>query len=679
MSFLYPIFLLAGIALVIPVLIHLFNLRRYKTVLFPHTRFLKNIQTRSRKQRQVRYKWLLLTRLLLLALLVLAFAQPFSPGAVQEDRSGRLQVIYLDNSQSMSVQEGQQRLLDIARNAIRQQLQGQSADTRFLLLTNDRVASYRPAQAEKIRHLLDETDLSSLHRTPEQILAIVQNIIHNEGAAGADLYYYSDFQQTTFAPVQDTSLLRQVRIYGIPVQAATVHHLFIDTAWIASPALEPGRDNQIVVRTRKQGSLQEGAQVLQLDINGQVKSAVSLDFPDGITERLDTLAFRINDAGWQQITLTVNDHAVRFDDTFRITARTLPGLSVLALNEGPPNPYIQAAFHASQGFRLTQADIQSPPEQLHDYNLIILNNIKRLNSSLAATLADALQQGKSICIFPGRTENFNALNEGLRMLADIEITALDTAVQTVTELQQGSDLVKDIFERIPENVQLPVVNWHYIIRNGLNANRQSVMNFRNGDPFLARYTSARGHLYVSAAAADLFSGNFTGSYFFVPFLYQMGMQSGSEMIYAITAGQQQPVYLPISNAGERNIVHLYGNGTDAIPPQRAARAGLYIYTDRVATVPGFYTLAAPGSDTAQIALNADRKESALSVWPLADLKKQWPQINWLQPAHVNDIRSAEDDSRFPLWKVCITLALLMLLAETLLLTGRISRQNVATQ
>lgn len=679
MSFLYPIFLLAGIALVIPVLIHLFNLRRYKTVLFPHTRFLKNIQTRSRKQRQVRYKWLLLIRLLLLALLVLAFAQPFFPGAVQEDRSNRLQVIYLDNSQSMSVQEGQQRLLDIARNAIRQQLQGQSADTRFLLLTNDRVASYRPAQAEKIRHLLEETDLSSLHRTPEQILAIVQNIIHNEGAAGADLYYYSDFQQTTFAPVQDTSLLRQVRIYGIPVQAATVHHLFIDTAWMASPALEPGRDNQIVVRTRKQGSLQEGAQVLQLDINGQVKSAVSLEFPDGITERLDTLAFRINDAGWQQITLTVNDHAVRFDDTFRITARTLPGLSVLALNEGPPNPYIQAAFHASQGFRLTQTDIQSPPEQLQDYNLIILNNIKRLNSRLAATLADALQQGKSICIFPGRTENFDALNEGLRMLADIEITALDTAVQTVSELQQGSDLVKDIFERIPENVQLPVVNWHYIIRNGLNANRQSVMNFRNGDPFLARYTPARGHLYVSATAADLFSGNFTGSYFFVPFLYQMGMQSGSEMIYAITAGQQQPVYVPISNAGERNIVHLYGNGTDAIPPQRAAHAGLYIYTDRVATTPGFYTLAAPGSDTAQIALNADRKESALSVWPLADLKKQWPQINWLQPAHMNDIQSAEDSSRFPLWKVCITLALLMLLAETLLLTGRISRQNVATQ
>src|ERR1035438_6940578 len=76
-SFLYPLFLVAGLSLGIPVLIHLFNLRKYKVVLFPHTRFLKTIQLNSRKQSQVRYKWLLATRLLFLAALVLAFAQPF--------------------------------------------------------------------------------------------------------------------------------------------------------------------------------------------------------------------------------------------------------------------------------------------------------------------------------------------------------------------------------------------------------------------------------------------------------------------------------------------------------------------------------------------------------------------------------------------------------------------------
>src|ERR1700744_6600077 len=102
-SFLYPLFLVAGLALAIPVLIHLFNLRRYKTVFFPHTRFLKNIQLNSRRQSQVRYKWLLAARLLFLASLILAFAQPWFNRHTKKDIGNKLQVIYMDNSYSMSV------------------------------------------------------------------------------------------------------------------------------------------------------------------------------------------------------------------------------------------------------------------------------------------------------------------------------------------------------------------------------------------------------------------------------------------------------------------------------------------------------------------------------------------------------------------------------------------------
>ena len=154
-------------------------------------------------------------------------------------------------------------------------------------------------------------------------------------------------------------------------------------------------------------------------------------------------------------------------------------------------------------------------------------------------LADAMQQGQSICIFPGKTSNLQALNDGLKQVGDIRITGTDTAVQTASSIQQGSALVRDLFEKIPENVQLPVANWHYIISAGLSANQQSVLSFRNGDPLLALYTPSRGQLYICATAADLQSGNFPGSYFFTPFLYQMAMQSSSSSIYAITLGAQQ--------------------------------------------------------------------------------------------------------------------------------------------
>jgi hypothetical protein len=661
------------------VLIHLFNLRRYKTVFFPHTRFLKNIQLNSRRQSQVRYKWLLIARLLFLLLLVLAFAQPFFSNS-NKDTGHHVQVVYLDNSASMSVKKGTRTLFDIARSAAEKQVRAAKPGTEFLLVTNDKPASYQPMPAERMLAVLAETEISSSAKTATQVLSGVQSLMQNEAIPAADLYYYSDFQQNSFTAQQDASLLKNIDFYGVPVQSDEKQNLFIDTAYLLSPVLQTGQTNQLVVRTRIAGKAPKDNPVLQLSVNGQVKTAASPVFNEK-NESLDTLAFQVNDAGWQQLSLTVNDASVRFDDTFRVTARSTPSLSILVLNEGQNNPYIQAAFRAYNGFRLTQTDVSAAPADFKQYNLVIVNGITHFTASLGKSLAAALQQGQSICIFPGRTNNYNGLNEGLQQLGDIHLDGMDTAAQTASSLQQGADLVKDLFEHIPENVQLPQANWHYRIRAGLSANQQAVLSFRNGDPFLARYSPAKGSLYICAASADLPSGNFPGSYFFVPFLYQMAVQSRGGDVYALTTGSAQPAYLPLSNVDERNMVHLYGNGLDVIPAQRPSGAGLDVFAGQTVKTAGFYTLAAPGSDTTEIALNTSRTESALETWSPEALQSQWKSdhIKWLQLKDTGAAEQASGKGSFPLWKVCVILALFMLAAETLLLAGRFRKPTVAVQ
>ncbi|MBK6884084.1 MAG: BatA domain-containing protein [Flavobacteriales bacterium] len=91
MSFLHPAFLWALTALAIPVLIHLFQLRRFKRIDFPNVRFLAEISQQTRARKKVQHWLVLLARLLALACLVLAFAQPYLPsksGASRPD-SGR--------------------------------------------------------------------------------------------------------------------------------------------------------------------------------------------------------------------------------------------------------------------------------------------------------------------------------------------------------------------------------------------------------------------------------------------------------------------------------------------------------------------------------------------------------------------------------------------------------------
>lgn len=665
-SFLYPVFLVAGLSLIIPVLIHLFNLRRYKTVLFPHTRFLKNIQLNSRRQSQVRYKWLLISRLLFLTGLVLAFAQPFFNKGERKEGGKRLQIIYLDNSYSMSLKKGTRTMLDIAKETARRQVQKAAPGTRFVLLTNDRPMSYHAESADKIYTAINTTEASPSSKTINQVLATAQSIMQNESNAAADIYYYSDFQQGAFPAPPDRDLMQHITFYGVPVQTDEGQDIYIDTAYLTTPVLQTGKSNYLVVRSHCTGKAPKENPVLNLAINGQLKSAASLNFSDK-TESTDTLNFLVNSASWQAIELTVNDAALRFDDTFRISARSAPNLSILVLNEGQPNPYILASFRAYSGFRLNQTDIASAPKEWKDYNLVILNGITRIDDATAQTLNSALEQGQVICIFPGRTANIQPLNEGLKKLGDIQISGIDTAVQTVSTLQQGSALIKELFERIPENVQLPVANWHYTINAGLSANQQAVLSFRNGNPFLARYTPSRGQLYLCATAADLQSGNFPGSYFFTPFLYEMAMQGGSSSIYAITAGTQQPVYLPLTNASERNTVHVYGKGIDIIPPQRPNGGGLDVFVDQAIQQPGFYTLNAASADTTEIALNQDKRESRLDFRDINVLKQEWKRDNvkWLS-AGAGGV-SGEHTAAFPLWKVCIFLALVMLLMETVLL------------
>lgn len=679
MGFLYPAFLLAGLALAVPLLIHLFNLRRYKRVYFPHTRFLRSIQLRSRRSSQVRYKLLLALRLLFVAVLVLAFAQPFFQKKNAVAAGQRLQVIYIDNNPAMNLRQGLRSGLELAIDAARQQISHAPAGSRFLLLSNDKPFAYEPQPAEKILSGLASLDIAPAAKSSAQVFATVQSLMQAENTEAADLYYYSNFPEVSFAAQPSAADIKGIRLHAVAIQPKERSNIFIDTAFLSTPVLQTGAGNSIVVRSKLVGKAPSAAPVLQLSIDGQVKSAASLRF-DASGNSSDTLSFFVSGAGWQRISLALNDASLRFDDTFRMAARSAPALSVLVLNQGAPSPYIQAAFRSYEGFSLRSETIANAPQDWRPFNLIILNGITNLPEAVGRQMQQALAAGHSICIFPAKTQELSGLNAALAYAGDIRITGLDTTSQAAASLQPGAELVRNVFESIPQNVQLPVASWHYEIAAGYPANSQSVLAFRNGDPLLARYAPGRGKLYLCATSADIEGGSFPASYFFVPFLYQMAAQSRSGDVYALTAGAQQAAFLPLPNSDDRNMVHLYAPGLDAIPPQRAAGGGVEVFVDAVAQAPGFYRLAAPSGDSALIALNGTRAYSSLELWDMAGLKARWPdkQATWQTPESATAAASG-GRPEIPLWKVCAILALLLLAAETaVLLANRRADAQSAT-
>src|SRR5690606_30777897 len=103
MSFVYPAFLFAAALVAIPIIVHLFNFRRYKTVYFTNVRFLKEVKEETTSRSKLKHLLVLIARCLAVLFLVFAFAQPFIPvNKTDQPKDGNRGIsIYIDNSFSM--------------------------------------------------------------------------------------------------------------------------------------------------------------------------------------------------------------------------------------------------------------------------------------------------------------------------------------------------------------------------------------------------------------------------------------------------------------------------------------------------------------------------------------------------------------------------------------------------
>jgi len=114
MSFVSPLFLYGLFALAIPILIHLINFRRYRKVWFTNVRFLAEIKQERQRQSHLKQWILLAIRLLIVAFLVFAFAQPYLPSTLNSDKKQHQQgvSIFIDNSFSMDAVGSEGKLID---------------------------------------------------------------------------------------------------------------------------------------------------------------------------------------------------------------------------------------------------------------------------------------------------------------------------------------------------------------------------------------------------------------------------------------------------------------------------------------------------------------------------------------------------------------------------------------
>ena len=138
MNFLYPLFLFGLLAVSIPVIIHLFNFQRPKTILFTNVKFLKNVKEITTSRLKLKHLLVLACRILFISFLVFAFAQPFIAGNNAKQMQSKPNVLaYVDNSYSMQSGNNGENLLDLAIRDFTKLSELYPLNTQFQITTND--------------------------------------------------------------------------------------------------------------------------------------------------------------------------------------------------------------------------------------------------------------------------------------------------------------------------------------------------------------------------------------------------------------------------------------------------------------------------------------------------------------------------------------------------------------
>ena len=673
LTFAYPAFLWALTALAIPVIVHLFSFRRYKTVYFPNVAFLQEVKQQTDSRTRLKHWLVLLSRLLLLAFLVFAFAQPSFKRNDAVVKTGKSAVsIYIDNSFSMQQTDAEQTLLERARKRAYEVLDAYGPDDEFQIITNDFSGKQmRTGNKEQAKTLIDEIKIGAAHHTLSEVTKRQAETLERTALKNRDAFVISDFQKT----FSDFDALRPdtlVSYHLIALESTAQQNLTLDTCWLAAPVQVTGRPAQLVYRVTNYGGENVDDGRVTLLLNDQVKGISEFQV-SGNGTTTDTINFTPSQTGWLRGKLQLQDQPVIFDDNYFFTFEVTDKVNVLAVNGASTNPFLDALFRQEQYFGYDNTSTgQVDYSGINKYRLVVLNQPTDISSGFADVLVSYMQQGGNVLFIPPTNANPQAYDAFLTKANADALGAFTNVAWKMERPNLQQDVWKDVFEKLPENLQLPTGQGLYALRSSTRSGGEEIMRTQNGDGLMTLQRVGGGMLFVSAVPFDRNVSNLPLSPLFAPLLYRMTVVRQQIPQLAYTLGTDNPIAVSYDAAGGESLLKMKSDAGEFIPAQRPLGRTVMLQAGQNLPQDGIYQITSPNNEQPLqlAAFNYSRRESDPTPLDAATLEKQATQHRFqLYQNQRADLSQAvrEREQGIPLWKYCVILALVFMMTEVLLL------------
>ncbi|MGI4728437.1 MAG: hypothetical protein ACRYGB_07685, partial [Janthinobacterium lividum] len=505
-------------------------------------------------------------------------------------------------------------------------------------------------------------------RNFQQILDRQQSLLETQKNAVPNLYLISDFQKN----IGKNSIgPNQSNINLVRISASSQPNIAVDSVWLISPLHQPSAAEKLVVRLHNYGDEKAQKVPVKLSINGETMALGSYDLA-ARSFRQDTLRFSGLKAGWQNGKIELNDNPVTFDNQFYFTFLVRQQLPVLQIADQIPNKFISAVFASDAFFK---ADFSSAGNVnyagLSKYPVIYFSDVKTVSAGLAQQLQAYVKQGGTLVVFPAAEADLTSYQNFLRPLNADFPEKLITENINVVSLNLKNSFFKDVFERMPENPDLPQLKKYFGLSSGSHNLRQNLMELPGKTAFLSVYHSGKGKIYLSAVPAQEDFSNLPRHALFVPLLFRMALLSGHDQPLFYTLGENELLEVAPVNQTADQPLHLQKGNISIIPDVRRQEGKTQLYVADQIRETGNYKLILKDSVLAQIAFNDNRQESDLNYLTDNDLKQEFKSVKTVSLLPAGKLSLAKQiaaiNSGVQLWKLCLILALLCLAAEVLLI------------
>ena len=634
MQFKHPEILYFLFALIVPVLVHLFQLRRFKKEYFTNVRFLKALSIQTRKSSKIK-KWLLLTsRLLLLTCIIIAFAQPFFESKVSKNANNELYII-LDNSFSMQAKGNKGELL---KRAVQELLEETPENVNFSLLTS--TENYWNTDIKSVRSALQNLKYSA---TPFQLDNIIAKLKAHKSAFKKDIVIITDGIGINKKQLKNIDATNAP--YFIIPKAVQKNNVSIDSVFIQK-TLE--QFYEINIQLSGYGDKFDPIPISLYNNNKLIaKTTVTLDTPKkSINFTIPKQAFH----GY----VSIVDNGLPYDNTLYFSISKAKKTNIISIGEPAKNNFLSRIYTPAEfnynNYTLGALDYNKLEEQ----DAIVLNELDEIPQALTTTLKSFVEKGGNLIVIPSAMCSVSNLNSFVSNFGNLKFNTLEDTEKQITKINFNHPIYNSVFEKKVVNFQYPKTKKSF----PLSSSYPAVLSYEDGSVLLTSTNNPIGKVAVFAAPISIENSNFQQSPLIVPTFYKMAMYNHNNGINALIIGNNNP-HITEASLNKEAILTVKSAEEQFIPIQQILNNKVKMTFGDYSEEAGNFAIYNKKEWIENISFNYDRTESDLAT-ANENLVSEYKTVESIKSLY-NTLQTDRSDNQ--IWKWFVIFALLFLVTE----------------